>query len=154
MAELSSPAAVLEIGTAAPWVRKSSSAWVRGPVWDGFWMLSALWLAPIVLLLVRGYSNPESSPLDLFYFGLTALFWIGHRLSSTYLAYCTEAGRWLEAAARQCQILWCASLNGLYHFVVALWRVNSAEAISFYVRPFRPALNGNRAGSDFSPLPG
>ncbi|MEP6587077.1 MAG: hypothetical protein ABJB70_10155 [Candidatus Udaeobacter sp.] len=93
MAELSSPAAVLEIGTAAPWVRRRSSAWVRGPVWDGFWMLSALWLAPIVLLLVHGYSNPESSPLDLLYFGLTALFWIGHRLSSTYLAYCTEAYR-------------------------------------------------------------
>jgi TonB family protein len=93
MAELSSPAAVLEIGTAAPWVRKRSSAWVRGPVWDGFWMLSALWLAPLVLLLVHGYSDPESSPLDLLYFGLTALFWIGHRLSSTYLAYCTEAYR-------------------------------------------------------------
>ncbi|MFZ0916596.1 MAG: hypothetical protein WAN04_06855 [Candidatus Udaeobacter sp.] len=93
MAELSSPAAVLEIGTAAPWVRKSSSAWVRGPVWDGFWMLSALWLAPIILWLAHGYSNPESSPLDLLYFGLTALFWIGHRLSSTYLAYCTEAYR-------------------------------------------------------------
>jgi len=56
-------------------------------------MLSALWLAPVVLLLVHGYSNPESSPLDLLYFGLTALFWIGHRLSSTYLAYCTEAYR-------------------------------------------------------------
>ena len=93
MAELSSPAAVIEIGTAAPWVRKCSSAWVRGPLWDGFWMLSALWLAPIVLLLVHGYSDPESSPLDLLYFGLTALFWIGHRLSSTYLAYCTEAYR-------------------------------------------------------------
>jgi hypothetical protein len=93
MAELSSPVAVLEIGTAEPWVRKCSSAWVRGPVWDGFWMLSALWLAPIVLLLVHGYSDPESSPLDLLYFGLTALFWIGHRLSSTYLAYCTEAYR-------------------------------------------------------------
>jgi TonB family protein len=93
MAELSSPAAVFEIGTAAPWVRKCSSPWVRGPLWDGFWMLSALWLAPIVLLLARGYSNPESSPLDLLYFGLTALFWIGHRLSSTYLAYCTEAYR-------------------------------------------------------------
>jgi len=93
MAELSSPAAILEIGTAAPWVRKCSSPWVRGPVWDGFWMLSALWLAPVVLLLVHGYSNPESSPLDLLYFGLTALFWIGHRLSSTYLAYCTEAYR-------------------------------------------------------------
>ena len=94
MAELSSPAAVIEIGTAAPWVRKwSSLPWVRGPIWDGFWMLSALWLAPIVLLLAHGYSNPESSPLDLLYFGLTALFWIGHRLSSTYLAYCTEAYR-------------------------------------------------------------
>src|SRR6476660_7821165 len=94
MAELSSPAAVLEIGTATPWVRKwSSLPWVRGPIWDGFWMLSALWLAPIVLLLAHGYSNPESSPLDLLYFGLTALFWIGHRLSSTYLAYCTEAYR-------------------------------------------------------------
>jgi hypothetical protein len=93
MAELSSPAAVVEIGPAIPWVRKCSPTWVRGPVWDGFWMLSALWLAPIVLLLVHGYSNPESSALDLLYFGLTALFWIGHRLSSTYLAYCTEAYR-------------------------------------------------------------
>jgi TonB family protein len=94
MAELSSPAAVIEIGAVAPWVRKSSSSsWVRGPLWDGFWILSALWLAPIVLLLANGYSNPESSPLDLLYFGLTALFWIGHRLSSTYLAYCTEAYR-------------------------------------------------------------
>jgi TonB family protein len=87
MAELSSPAAVLEIETAAPWVRKWSSPWVRGPLWDGFWILSALWLAPIVVLLAHGYSNPESSPLDLLYFGLTALFWIHHRLSSTYLAY-------------------------------------------------------------------
>jgi len=93
MAELSSPAAVLEIGAAAPWVRKASSPWVRGPVWDGFWMLSALWLAPIALWLAHGYSDPESSPLDLLYFGLTALFWLGHRLSSTYLAYCTEAYR-------------------------------------------------------------
>ncbi len=93
MAELSSPAAVFEIGTTGPWVRKCSSLWVRGPVWDGFWMLSAFWLAPLVLLLVHGYSDPESIPLDLFYFGLTALFWTGHRLSSTYLAYCTEAYR-------------------------------------------------------------
>src|SRR5215472_3399752 len=64
-----------------------------GPIWDGFWMLSALWLAPIIFWLAHGYSDPESSPLDLFYFALTALFWIGHRLCSTYLAYCTEAYR-------------------------------------------------------------
>src|SRR3989442_6617200 len=93
MAALSSTGAVVEIAGAAQWVRKSPSPWVRGPVWDGFWILSALWLAPIVLWLAHGYSNPESSPLDLLYFGLTALFWIGHRLSSTYLAYCTEAYR-------------------------------------------------------------
>ncbi len=56
-------------------------------------MQSALWLAPIVFWLAHGYSDPESSPLDLLYFGLTALFWIGHRLCSTWLAYCTEAYR-------------------------------------------------------------
>src|SRR6266404_6785207 len=67
-----------------------SSTWVRGPVWDGVWMLNALWLVPVVLWLAHGYSDPESSPLDIFYLGLTALFWIGHRLCSTWLAYCTE----------------------------------------------------------------
>ena len=50
------------------------------------WCRSCLWLA-------RGYTNPESSPLDVFYLGLSALFWIGHRLCSTWLAYCTEAYR-------------------------------------------------------------
>jgi len=71
----------------------SRSTWVRGPVWDSFWMLSGLWLAPIVLWLAWGYDDPESSPLDLLYFGLTALLWLGHRFCSTYLAYCTEAYR-------------------------------------------------------------
>src|SRR5512144_995820 len=72
---------------------RTLSPWVRGPAWDGVWMLSALWLAPLSLWLVRGHADPESSPLDLLYFGLTALFWIGHRLGSTWLAYCTEAYR-------------------------------------------------------------
>ena len=70
-----------------------SSVWVRGPVWDCAWVLNALWLLPIALWLSHGYSDPRSSPLDSFYFALTALFWIGHRLSSTWLAYCTEAYR-------------------------------------------------------------
>jgi hypothetical protein len=56
-------------------------------------MMSALWLAPIVVWLASGYANPEASPLDVLYFGLTALFWLGHRFCSTYLAYCTEAYR-------------------------------------------------------------
>ena len=92
MSALSTSSAAVPVG-AAPWTLQGSSPWVRGPAWDGFWMLSALWLAPIILWLSHGYSNPETSPLDLLYFGLTALFWIGHRLSSTYLAYCTEAYR-------------------------------------------------------------
>jgi hypothetical protein len=56
-------------------------------------MLNALWLAPLVLWLARGHADPASGPLDLLYFGLTALFWIGHRLCSTWLAYGTEAYR-------------------------------------------------------------
>jgi hypothetical protein len=71
----------------------TASPWVRGPAWDSVWILSALWLLPIAWWLARGYENPEESPLDMLYFGLTVLFWIGHRLSSTYLAYCTEAYR-------------------------------------------------------------
>ena len=74
---------------AAPW----PSPWVRSPAWDGVWMLSALWLAALVLWLARGHADPEASPLDPLYLGLTALFWIGHRLGSTWLAYGTEAYR-------------------------------------------------------------
>src|SRR6478672_7673425 len=73
--------------------RPFDSPWVRGPVWDSVWMLSALWLVPVAWWLSRGDIDPEDGPLDLLYFGLTALFWLGHRVSSTYLAYCTEAYR-------------------------------------------------------------
>jgi len=56
-------------------------------------MLNALWLLPLVIWLTHGYSDPQRSPLDLVYLALSALFWIGHRLCSTWLAYCTEAYR-------------------------------------------------------------
>lgn len=74
-------------------VAQRPSTWIRGPAWDGVWMLNALWLVPMALWLSHGYSDPKASALDGLYFGLTALFWIGHRLSSTWLAYCTEAYR-------------------------------------------------------------
>lgn len=93
IAELPSPVA-LRVGprVVSP-AASRSSPWIRGPVWDAFWMQNALWLTPIVLWLAHGYADPESSPLDSLYFALTALFWIGHRLCSTWLAYCTEAYR-------------------------------------------------------------
>ena len=69
------------------------SPWLRSAGWDGVWMLNALWLAPAVLWLSYGYAEPAASPLDDLYFVLTALFWIGHRVSSAYVAYCTEAYR-------------------------------------------------------------
>ncbi len=69
------------------------SPWVNGPVWDGVWLLSALWLVPLVLWLARGFDDPQESPLDVLYFGISAAFWIGHRLCSTYVAYATEAYR-------------------------------------------------------------
>src|SRR4051794_11725568 len=95
MAQHSTAAMPFEASSVQPWTAANSarSSWIRGPAWDGFWMLSALWLAPIVVWLSLGYDDPESSPLDLLYFGLTALFWLGHRFCSTYLAYCTEAYR-------------------------------------------------------------
>ena len=45
------------------------------------------------LALAPATPIPRTVHSTLLYFGLTALFWIGHRLSSTYLAYCTEAYR-------------------------------------------------------------
>lgn len=71
----------------------TSSAWLRGPLWDVVWLHGALWLAPLALWLVYANVSPGADPLDLLYFGLTALFWIGHRLSSVWLAYGTEAYR-------------------------------------------------------------
>jgi hypothetical protein len=78
---------------ARPLRAPARSHWLRGALWNGFWMQSALWLAPLALWLAWGHGDPAKSPLDVLYFGLTALFWIGHRLCSTYLAYCTEAYR-------------------------------------------------------------
>ncbi len=56
-------------------------------------MLSGLWLVPIVLWLARGDADPEATPVDVLYCATSALFWIGHRVCSTYVAYCTEAYR-------------------------------------------------------------
>ena len=40
------------------------SPWLRGVVWDGFWMQSALWLVPVALWLAYGYSNPAKGHFD------------------------------------------------------------------------------------------
>jgi hypothetical protein len=67
--------------------------WIRSASWDALWIQSALWLAPLAFLLAQGYENPTESPLDTLFLALTALFWIGHRLGSAWLAYATTAYR-------------------------------------------------------------
>ena len=79
-------------------VGNARSPWVNGFAWDALWLQSALWLVPVALLLASGYENPDDSPLDLMVFGLTALFWIGHRFGSSWLAYATTAYRPLVRA--------------------------------------------------------
>ena len=74
--------------------------WIRGPVWDAFWMLSALWLAPLVLLLSWGSDDPRPWSLDALFFVGTATLWIGHRVGSTWLAYATTAYRDVVGAER------------------------------------------------------
>jgi hypothetical protein len=71
----------------------AGSAWVRGPAWDSFWILNALWLGPLALWLARGHADSDSSALDMLFFVMSALFWVGHRLGSTWIAYGTEAYR-------------------------------------------------------------
>lgn len=74
--------------------------WVRGPAWDATWMLSALWLVPAVLVLSGKTEDPRSGPLDVLFFGLTAVLWLGHRVGSTWLAYLTTAYRPLVKAEK------------------------------------------------------
>ena len=75
-------------------------AWVRSPAWDGFWIFNTLWLAPIVWWTARGAENPRQTDLYWVYAALAFLFWIGHRVSSAYLAYCTTAYRPLLTSQR------------------------------------------------------
>ncbi|HKX35329.1 MAG TPA: hypothetical protein VJM79_01520 [Rhizorhapis sp.] len=83
----------------APAAAPHPAPWVQSPAWDGIWILNALWLAPLALLLADSHPDPGSGPLDALYFAVTALFWIGHRLGSAWLAYATEAYRPLLCAA-------------------------------------------------------
>lgn len=69
--------------------------WLRSPAWDGFWMLSGLWLLlPIALLAGR----PQ--PLTLALLGATGLFWISHRIATLHTAFCVPAYRGLVREQR------------------------------------------------------
>jgi hypothetical protein len=70
-----------------------NTCWIKSPAWDLVWILNALWLAPLVLLLARGYDDARASPVDGLFFALAVPLWFGHRISSAWLAYATPAYR-------------------------------------------------------------
>ena len=78
-------------------LRSHRTRWIKSPAWDLVWILNALWLAPLVLLLARGYDDVRASPVDGLFFVLTVPLWFGHRVSSAWLAYATPAYRPLLA---------------------------------------------------------
>lgn len=76
----------------APSSRASAptSVWIRGPVHDALFILNGLWLLPLVALLtLQGPQTGLWQAHDAFYLGLSAVFWIGHRFSSAWLAWFT-----------------------------------------------------------------
>jgi len=74
-------------------VRAVDGGWVRSPGWDALFLLSGLWLTPIVCALAYGDDEPGDASVHALYLVLSAALWIGHRLGSSYLAYCTAAYR-------------------------------------------------------------
>lgn len=78
----------------------STGAWVRTPAWDLFWLHSPLWMLPLVVVLRIGWPSAETSPISTLYLVLAGLFWIGHRFSSTWMAWMSEPYRPLLTSQR------------------------------------------------------
>ena len=59
--------------------------WVQSPLWDFFWLHSAVWLG----LLIFAFRNQPA--LEIFYMAGVFLLWISHRISSFYIAWGTRS---------------------------------------------------------------
>ncbi|MFN3202027.1 MAG: hypothetical protein ACE366_26715 [Bradymonadia bacterium] len=69
-----------------------TARWIGGGFWDAFWVLNGVWLMLLAWPFIpedgRGWGT-----LHLVYFVPTALLWLGHRFSSTWLAWFSAAYR-------------------------------------------------------------
>ncbi len=62
--------------------------WLRSPIWDGFWMLSGLWLLVPVLL------SPVLAATDQWIMLAAVLtLWLPHRFATAFNAFCLPAYR-------------------------------------------------------------
>ena len=71
----------------------ASRPWLRSASWDGFWLLSGIWLVPVVVLL-------ERSPAKLYGFLVASslLLWLAHRFATAFSAFCMADYRGLLKA--------------------------------------------------------
>ena len=77
------------------------NVWLRSAAWDGWWMLSGIWLlAP--LLMFSSTPSALKSPLIV----ATLILWLSHRFATTYNAFCTPAYRHLVQEQRTRFLLW------------------------------------------------
>ena len=89
---------------------ENQGPWLRSAVWDGFWMLSGLWLLPLlaVFAVVPG-------ALKSLLIVATLLLWLSHRFATTYNAFCTPAYRSLVSEQRG-RFLWLPGVIVLLTF--------------------------------------
>ncbi len=97
LASIRADRSIGETSNHADALRPAPRRWIKSPAWDLLWILNALWLAPLILLLARGYDDARASPVDGLFFALAVPLWFGHRVSSAWLAYATPAYRPLLA---------------------------------------------------------
>lgn len=84
--------------SAAP---KTHNAWLRSAPWDGFWMLSGIWLlAPLL-----AFSHTPHLIQGMLIAG-TLVLWLSHRFATTYNAFCTPAYRGLVRENRTRFLVW------------------------------------------------
>lgn len=67
---------------------KNPNPWLRSAYWDGFWMLSGIWL-----LVILAVYNSAPRILRLIFIILTLILGIAHRFATSFNAFCNPAYR-------------------------------------------------------------
>lgn len=75
--------------------------WLRSAMWDGFWILSGIWL----LVPLWTFSSAPSALKSLLIVA-TLILWLSHRFATTYNAFCTPAYHDLIRAQRRRFLIW------------------------------------------------
>ena len=77
------------------------NVWLRSAIWDGFWMLSGIWL----LAPLGAFSGAPSALKSLLIIA-TLILWLSHRFATTHNAFCTPAYRHLLREQRTRFLMW------------------------------------------------